>query len=104
MDTTTNDATILHIPYILNKAVSLNDFDQMAIMIKTVTTGAMKYNYTTVSKAESYYLTAKSLYNAVFTIYKDDSKEDEPDIPTFTPIIGNYYKVQIAFKDSVANV
>jgi hypothetical protein len=34
--------TIITVPYVLNKAVSYNDFTQMVIRIKTVTTGDVK--------------------------------------------------------------
>lgn len=86
------------IPYRLNKAVSTEDFSRMAIMIKTVTTGTIKLDSDTQSCAETYYLTSNNLYSANFTIDRDEN-ENDTSLTTFTPAIGNYYKVQLAFKD-----
>ena len=80
--------TKITIPYQLNKAVSLNDFTHMSIMIKAVTTGAIKWSGDT-SDCKIYNSATKSYYS-IFTIPHS----------AFTPTPGNHYKVQIAFKTS----
>ena len=78
--------TTLTVPYVLNKAVSLTQFTKMAVMIKNVTTGTVKWSGSTL-ECQIYDNDTKS-YRAVFTI---------PE--TVNMVSGNYYKVQIAFED-----
>ena len=80
-------STKVTIPYVLNKAISLNDFTHMSIMIKAVTTGAIKWTGDT-SECKLYNSNLKSYYS-IFTIPHS----------AFTPIAGNYYKIQLAFKN-----
>ena len=89
-------STVINVPYLLNKAVSLSDYTNMAIMIKTVTTGTVKIS-TATDNAKINGANTFQRY-ASFEIPKDGSTTDKT-IPTFTPIAGNYYKVQIAFKN-----
>ena len=71
----------INIPYVLNKAVSLNDFTEMAITIKTATTGTIKWSGTT-NECKMYSETMHSYY-AAFVIDKAE----------FTPVVGSYYKI-----------
>lgn len=86
-----NDATqiIINVPYVLNKAVSLNDFDSMVMRIKTVTTGTEKLNIIS-SSCHSLDVNTKSRY-ARFVITGDN-------LTVFNPNAGSYYKIQLAFK------
>lgn len=78
----------LTVPYALNKAVSINDFNEMSILVKTVTTGAVKWSGNS-TECKMYNSATKSHY-VVFSIPTTE----------FTPVAGNHYKLQIAFKDS----
>lgn len=84
----TEGTSRLAVPYKLNKAVALDQFSHISIMIKTVNTGAIKWTSET-SECKLYNSDTKSHY-AVFTIPHTD----------FNPLVGNHYKLQIAFKDS----
>jgi myo-inositol-hexaphosphate 3-phosphohydrolase len=81
-----------NIPYRLNKAVSTEDFSRMAIMIKTVTTGTVKLDSDTQNCAETYYRASNNLYSANFIIDRNTG-ENDISLTTFTPTIGNYYKI-----------
>lgn len=81
-------STRMTIPYILNKAVSINDFTSMSIIIKAVTTGTVKWSGE--SSECKLYNTALKSYYTIFTIPHSE----------FTPVPGNHYKVQVAFKNS----
>ena len=85
----------LSIPYSLNKAVSLSDFNEMVVMIKAVTTGTVKLNIST-TQSQLEYLKNKQKY-ALFQ-FNRTLAEGAAATTAFTPIPGNYYKVQIAFK------
>ena len=89
--------TIITVPYVLNKAVSHNDFTQMVIRIKAVTSGDVKLQVATDSCKLQNAATG-SMY-ATFNIPKDVTGEDKTtELSTFTPTTGNYYKIQVAFK------
>lgn len=81
------DVTIINIPYLLNKAISFASFNKMAVSIKTTTTGTVKWTGET-NECKMYSNVFHSYY-ASFTIPKTD----------FTPTPGNYYKIQIAFRN-----
>jgi hypothetical protein len=83
----TDNQVVITGPYILNKAVSSDEYNAIAIKIKTVTTGTTKLETsTTTCKALN---TTTRMLNASFVLSVDDSKK---------LTIGNYYKVQIAFE------
>ena len=95
-------STVINIPYTLNKAVSKNDFTDMIIRIKTVTTGTVKLE-TSTAQCHLESLNTKQKW-ATFIIEKDKNNENtKPNLETFTPIAGNYYKVQLAFQKSEKN-
>lgn len=79
-------STRIAIPYRLNKAISFDDFTHITIMIKAVTSGTIKWT----GDSSECKLSSSDLksYYAIFTIPHTE----------FTPTVGNYYKIQIAFK------
>lgn len=92
-----DDATSvkINVPYALNKAVSLQDFSKMAIMIKTVTTGTKKLAIDTADcQMQSF---GSKQYYASFMFLKEALAGDT-SLTTFSPVAGNYYKIQLAFK------
>ena len=87
--------TKMNIPYTLNKAVSLNDFTQMSLMLKTVTTGNVKLRINTGScKMQN----EKSKQRYATFMFANDANDGDNSEETFTPRAGNFYKAQIAFK------
>lgn len=92
----TQDAeqVLINVPYVLNKAVSKDDFDNMAIRVKTVTTGTVKLNMLS-STCKVIDASTQTRY-ARFVIGDDD-------LATFSPVIGNYYKIQLAFAKDVVD-
>lgn len=78
---------ILTIPFELNKSVSLADFDSIAILVKTVQNNVIKMEDNSFDYWYNYDL---NCYMVSFDLSKTD----------FLPIIGQYYKVQIAFQSS----
>jgi hypothetical protein len=79
----------MNIPYTLNKAVSLSEFTQMSLMLKTVTTGNVKLRIDTGS-CKMQNEKSKERY-ATFTFTKDAAGGDTNE-ETFTPRAGNFYK------------
>lgn len=79
--------TYLKVPFQLNRAVGRNEFSEMAIIVKTVQTNTIKINGGITTVIE-YDIPSKTWY-ANF------------DLSTlgFTPNIGQYYKIQIAFSN-----
>lgn len=75
----------LTVPFNLNRSVGRNEFKRIAIIIRTVQTNVEKYTGFT----ESMPFNPKTrMYEAKFTL------------DTFTPEVGQYYKVQIAFESN----
>ena len=88
-----DDASIkINVPYILNKALTLNSFDKMSIIVRAATTNQIKWKGST-NECKMYSNLYHSYY-ASFTI---------PVSETFIPIPGNYYKIQIAFENTAIN-
>lgn len=87
MKSAASNTIVMSIPYVLNKAVSKQDYDQMSIMIKTVTTGTIKL-ITDTASCQSLDNTTNML-TASFNLTSEQSE---------LLTVGNYYKVQIAFK------
>lgn len=83
-----NNGSSFIVPFQLNKAVSRNEFSQVAIIIKTVQSNNIKVNGKFSTKTITYD-DITNTYTAIF------------DFKTlnFYPIQGQYYKVQIAFVD-----
>lgn len=77
-------ATVIEIPFTLNKTVSRAQFEKLNLIIKTVSSNEEKLN--TASNFISYNTVTRT-YKAVFPIMN------------FIPNMGQYYKVQIAFID-----
>ena len=75
----------IKVPFQLNMAVGRNEFSEIAIIIKTVQNNTIKVNGVKTSTIE-YDADTRSYY-AFFNL------ED------FVPLIGQYYKIQIAFVD-----
>lgn len=84
----TYDAERIIIPFQINRTVNRNDFKRLAIIIKTVSSGAIKVNGA-LSVGEVRYNPNKGCYEAQFTL------RDQ-----FEPRIGQYYKIQLAFERS----
>ena len=83
----TDNQVVITVPYILNKAISSDEYNAIAIRIKTVTTGTIKLEISTAT-CKALNTTTRTL-NASFVLSVDDSKK---------LAVGNYYKVQIAFE------
>lgn len=77
------DSPILQIPFQLNAAVGRNEFDSMAIIIKTVQTNITKVNGATTSSIGYDYNKRQLVANF--------------QLDNFIPKVGQFYKVQIAF-------
>ena len=73
-------SSTISIPFILNYSVGAKDFDRIAIIIKTVSTGIEKLRTTTTNFQ---FDDVKRCYIAHFPCFEDAQ-------------IGQYYKVQIA--------
>ena len=82
-----SDVVKINVPYILNKALTFDSFNKMYIIIKTTTTSQPKWTGSTVEC--KMYSNLFHSYYASFTIPKNE----------FTPVAGNYYKIQIAFEN-----
>jgi hypothetical protein len=82
------DVIKINVPYTLNKAISLNSFNKIALLVKSSTTGLVKWRGTT-NECKMYSNILHSYY-ASFTIPKSGQN-------SFDPVAGNYYKLQIAF-------
>ena len=80
------DSMIISVPFQINRAVNHNDFKQLAIIIKTVSSGAIKVENLFSCGVEYDY--DSSYYTARFDI--SNIQEDFPQV-------GQFYKVQIAF-------
>ena len=76
----------IKVPFQLNMAVGRNEFSEIAIIIKTVQNNTIKVNGVKTSTIE-YDADTRSYY-AFFNL------ED------FVPLVGQYYKIQIAFVDT----
>ena len=77
--------TTLKVPFSLSRAVSRNDFNEIKAVIKTINGSRIKYNGTTA--LINYDAQSKDYY-ATFL-----------DIQAENLLVGQYYKVQIAFKN-----
>ena len=84
-----DQAVKIAVPFQLNRAVSRNDFKYLAIIIKTVSTGTIKVDGEKISPLIEYNST-KGYYIARFDLPKG----------VFDPVIGQYYKIQVAFCDT----
>jgi hypothetical protein len=79
----------------LNRAHAREEFNGMAIILKTVTTGAVKYQHTANNGDIHYDKNTKSYYVEYdLTSVSQLSPEDKN---FFAPVVGQYYKLQIAF-------
>ena len=92
----TNDGSqvLINIPYVLNKAVSKDDFDAMVMRVKTVTTSTEKLKILS-SACKAIDAATKSRYVRFLV--------EETNLTSFNPIIGNYYKVQLAFAKDIVD-
>ena len=73
--------SVILIPFELNRAVGRNEFDEMSIIVKTVSTSTQKI----ITKTDKI-IERENKYYAEFKM--DD---------TFIPQVGQYYKIQVAF-------
>ena len=89
----------LIVPFNLNKAVSPVDFDQVAIIVKSVQTNLIKLQW---SSSQYYYDSASRTYKVEFNIDDYNGTEEGQNKP-FYPQIGQYYKVQIALINKIDN-
>lgn len=76
------------IPFQLNRAVGINDFQAIAAIVKTVSTGAILINETRITNY---------VYDNKIGCYK-------VTIPATSLNVGQYYKVQIAFVDNSGSI
>jgi hypothetical protein len=72
--------------------VSKDDFDNMVLRLKTVTTGTEKLNMLS-STCKVIDATTKSRYSRFLV--------NGTNLASFNPTIGNYYKVQLAFANNI---
>lgn len=80
---------MITVPFQLNRAVNRNDFKRLAIIIKTVSTGAIKVNE---ALSESIiYNVENNCYEAKFNLRNK-----------FQPQIGQFYKIQVAFENFIS--
>ena len=79
---------VITVPFSLNKTVNRTDFNKVAIIIKSVQSNSLKISNRTTSLITYDEKTKKWL--AKFDLLDTD----------FKPLIGQYYKVQIAFVSS----
>jgi len=92
--TSTQGRIILRVPFQLNRAHSRDEFNGMSIILKTVTTGAVKYQHIANNGDIHYDANTKNYY-------VEYDLTPNPDDPTsFSPIVGQYYKLQIAFVEN----
>lgn len=81
-----DSATIISVPFQINRAVNHNDFKQLAIIIKTVSSGAIK--------VENLFSCGVDYdYDNGYYIARFDISNIQKDFPQ----VGQFYKVQIAF-------
>ena len=80
--------SVITVPFSLNKTVNRTDFDKVAIIIKSVQSNSLKVSNKTTSLITYDEKTKKWL--AKFDLLDE----------SFKPLIGQYYKVQIAFVDT----
>lgn len=73
--------SVILIPFELNRAVGRSEFDEMSIIVKTVSTSTQKI----IAKTDKI-IERENKYYAEFKM--DD---------TFIPQVGQYYKIQVAF-------
>lgn len=90
-----NGKIILRVPFHLNRAHAREEFNGMAIILKTVTTGAVKYQHTANNGDIHYDKNTKSYY--VEYDLTSVSQLPPEDKNFFAPVVGQYYKLQIAF-------
>lgn len=83
--------TTLEVPFNLNRAVGFSQISGVRIQIKTVQSGTNKGVYEALKPSQVYYDSVNRNYLARFKL--TESKNDV----TFEPLIGQYYKVQMAF-------
>lgn len=83
--------TMLNVPFTLNAAIGRNDFNKVAIIIKSVQSNTLKVNNKTTSIINFDEKTKQWI--ATFDLADCE----------FEPVIGQYYKVQIAFVYSYLN-
>ena len=89
----------LIIPFDLNRSVGFNQFDSMVAIVKTVSTNSQKaFLSTGIDKSGKewgriWYDSAIRSYRVSFITQTEDSE----GINYFTPQVGQYYKVQLAF-------
>lgn len=79
----------LKVPLTMNRAVNMSEVSGMRVMIKTVQTATLK---ATLDGSLSYESTTGKYY-AVFELGDK-----------FTPNLGQYYKIQIAYKDKIGEI
>lgn len=79
----------LKVPLTMNRAVNMSEVSGMRVMIKTVQTATLK---ATLDGALSYEET-NGRYYAIFELSNK-----------FTPTLGQYYKIQIAYKDKTGEI
>ena len=85
----------LVIPFELNRTVSASDFSYIHVIIKTVSSNTEKYSMAVEAKYEA----DKHTYG--YERYVECNFNNPDSIGrTFTPIVGQYYKVQIAFQQT----
>lgn len=85
---------ILKVPFQLNKAHSIDEIDGMMVIVKTVTTGAIKYK-NSVTDDDIHYNEETKNYFVEFNL--TPSNGSESDLTSFAPTPGQYYKIQLAF-------
>ena len=89
----------LIIPFDLNRSVGFNQFDSMVAIVKTVSTNTQKAFLSTGTDENGkewgriWYDSATRNYRVSFTIQTENSEGTN----YFTPQIGQYYKVQLAY-------
>lgn len=80
------DSAIISVPFQINRAVNHNDFKQLAIIIKTVSSGAIKVE-------NLFSCGVEYDYDNGYYIARFDISNIQKDFPQ----VGQFYKVQIAF-------
>ena len=81
---------MITVPFQLNRAVNRNDFKRLAIIIRTVSTGAIKVDET-LSSETIIYNVENNCYEAKFDLRNK-----------FQPQIGQFYKIQVAFENFIS--
>ena len=80
------DSAIISVPFQINRAVNHNDFKQLAIIIKTVSSGTIKVE-------NLFSCSVEYDYDNGYYIARFDISNIQKDFPQ----VGQFYKVQIAF-------